>query len=74
MVWRNQRQLERRTTEALGLVPGSGAIDEEIFADHSLALVRARREMIGRGILSIGIMTAALLMTVLLLESLVWEY
>jgi hypothetical protein len=74
MVWRNQRQLERRTTEALGLVPGSSSLDDEMYADHSLALARARREMIGRGILTIGIMTLALLMTVLLLESLVWEY
>lgn len=74
MVWRNQRQLERRTTEALGLVPGSAPIDDELFADQSLAIARARREMIGRGILTIGLMTIALLMTVLLLESLVWEY
>lgn len=74
MVWRNQRQLERQTTEALGFVPGTKMPDDEMFADHSLALTRARREMIGRGLLTIGIMTAALLMTVLLLESLVWEY
>lgn len=74
MVWRNQRKLERQTTEALGFVPGSKIPDDEMFADHTLALSRARREMIGRGILTIGIMTAALLMTVLLLESLVWEY
>jgi hypothetical protein len=74
MVWRNQRQLERRTTDALGLAPGSGNVDEEMFADHSLALMRARREMLGRGIITIALMTAALLMTVLLLESLVWEY
>lgn len=73
MVWRNQRQLERRTTEALGLVPGS-AFDDEMLADHSLALLRARREMIGRGVLTISLMALALLMTVLLLESLVWEY
>jgi hypothetical protein len=74
MVWRNQRKLERQTTEALGFVPGTKVPDDEMFADHSLALTRARREMIGRGVLTIGIMTAALLMTVLLLESLVWEY
>jgi hypothetical protein len=74
MVWRNQRLLERRTTEALGFVPGTKMPDNEMFADHSLALTRARREMIARGILTIGIMTAALLMTVYLLESLVWEY
>jgi hypothetical protein len=74
MVWRNQRQLERQTTEALGFVPGTKLPDDEMFADHSLALTRARREMIGRGILTIGLMTLALLMTVLLLESLVWEY
>jgi hypothetical protein len=74
MVWRNQRTLERQTTEALGFVPGTKLPDNEMFADHSLALKRARREMIGRGLLTIGIMTAALLMTVYLLESLVWEY
>jgi hypothetical protein len=74
MVWRNQRQLERQTTEALGFVPGSKIPDDEMFADHSLALTRARREMIARGVLTIAIMTTALLMTVLLLESLVWEY
>jgi hypothetical protein len=74
MVWRNQRQLERRTTDALGFGPGSTNIDAEMFAEHSLALTRARREMLGRGILTIALMTGALLMTVLLLESLVWEY
>lgn len=74
MVWRNQRLLERRTTEALGFVPGTKMPNDEAFTEHSLALTRARREMIARGLLSIGIMTAALLMTVYLLESLVWEY
>ena len=74
MVWRNQRTLERQTNDALGLVPGSSPGDDEVFADQSLAIVRARRQVLARGAFTIGLSIAALIMTVAMLESLVWKY
>jgi hypothetical protein len=73
MVWRNQRTLERQTSDALGLVAGAPT-DDEMFADQSLAIVRARREVLGRGAFTIVLMIAALIMTIAMLESLVWKY
>lgn len=76
MVWRNQKALERRTSSVLGLVEGSrdADIDDEAFVDQSLAIVGARRQVLVRGALTIGLMVAALLLTVAMLENLVWEY
>lgn len=77
MVWRNQRSLELQTNQALGLgshVHGGAPIDDEILADQSLAIVRARRQVLARGAFTIVLMIAALIMTVAMLESLVWKY
>lgn len=81
MVWRNQRKLELQTSGALGLVAEDSdssialdQIDPEVLADQSLAIVRARRELMIRGALTIGLMIAALLLTVAMLENLVWNY
>ncbi|PRP91856.1 hypothetical protein ENSA5_52380 [Enhygromyxa salina] len=75
LVWRNQRQLEARTTDALGLVSGNPSVlDDEAFADQSLAIMRSRRQILARGVFSIALMVAALILTVAMLESLVWEY
>jgi hypothetical protein len=73
MLGHNQRKLERQTNRALGLVEGTVA-DEETLADQSLAIGRARREMLARGVLTIVLMATALLLTVTMLEALVWEY
>lgn len=77
MVWRDQRSLERQTNQALGLGSaerGGSPIDEELFADQSIAIVRARRQVLARGAFTIGLMVAALILTVAMLESLVWKY
>lgn len=74
MLWRNQRQLESSTTAALGLVAGDSVLDDEELADQSLAIIRARRELLARGVLMIVLAVAGLLLTVAMLESLVWEY
>ena len=80
MVWRNQRKLERQTNDALGLVArGSGSAveldrDDEAFADQAMSILSARRQVLARGVLTIGLMVAALLLTVAMLESLVWDY
>src|SRR5690606_26298916 len=74
MVWRNQRTLEQQTSKALGLESGAPPIDDELFADQSLAIVRARRQVLARGAFTIGLAVAALIMTVAMLESLVWKY
>ena len=77
MVWRNQRRLEVQTSSALGLVagsPDSALADQETLADQSLSIARSRRELLVRGLFTIALMVAALLLTVAMLESLVWEY
>ncbi len=77
MVWRNQRRVETQTSKALGLVAGSPdapRIDDEALADQSLAIMRSRREVLARGLFTIALMIAALLLTIAMLESLVWEY
>ncbi|MCA9684455.1 MAG: hypothetical protein KC457_19835, partial [Myxococcales bacterium] len=80
MIWRNQKRLEAQTSAALGLVagaPGESVIDqldEDTFADQSLAIMQARRQVLTRGVLTVALMTAALLLTLAMLESLVWEY
>jgi hypothetical protein len=79
MIWRNQRRIEAQTSDALGLAagppgePGPGPNDEAL-ADQSLAIMQARRQILARGVLTIALMVAALLLTVAMLESLVWEY
>ena len=72
MVVRNQRRLELHSHEALELA-GAGASDEA-FADQARATVSARRQLLARGLLTVALMVAALLLTVAMLESLVWEY
>lgn len=76
LVWRNQRAFERRTTEALTLVEGSSERldDEEMMADQSLAIVGSRRQMLGRGIFTIALMVATLVLSVAMLEAMVWDY
>ena len=75
LVWRNQKAFEIRTTEALRLVEGESGLDsEELLADQSLAILGSRRQMLGRGAFTIALMVAALLLSVTMLESLVWEY
>jgi hypothetical protein len=70
LVWRHQRQFERQTSAALGLAEGPR--DEEVFADQSLALQRARREIVGRGVITILLWVAMLIITIMMLEKLVW--
>ncbi|KIG18268.1 hypothetical protein DB30_01377 [Enhygromyxa salina] len=75
LVWRNQRQLEAQTSVALGLVAGGPSpLDEEMYEDQSRAILQARRQMLARGVLTVVFMVATLLLTVAMLESLVWEY
>ncbi len=70
LVWRHQRQFERQSSAALGL--GEAERDDEVFADQSLALQRARREIIGRGTITILLWVAMLIITIMMLEKLVW--
>lgn len=70
LVWRHQRQFERHSSAALGLAEGPR--DEEVFADQSLALQRARREIVGRGVITILLWVAMLIITIMMLEKLVW--
>lgn len=70
LVWRHQRQFERQTSAALGLAEGPR--DEEVFADQSLALQRARQEIVGRGVITILLWVAMLIITIMMLEKLVW--
>ena len=74
LVWRNQRQLEAQTSDALGLVAGGPSpLDEETYEDQSRAIIQSRRQMLARGVLTIIFMVATLLLTVAMLESLVWQ-
>ncbi len=72
LVWRHQRQFEIQSSRALGLVPGQSALDDETFADQSLAISRARQQILARGVVTIGLMIAMLFITIMMLESLVW--
>jgi hypothetical protein len=72
-VWRNQRMLERETSHALGIDGAARSGDDEALADQSLAIVRARREVLARGAFTVGLAIAALLMTVAVLESFIWK-
>jgi hypothetical protein len=74
LVWRNQRTLERETSRALGLdmVDMARGGDDAVFADQSLAIVRARRQVLARGAFTIGLAIVALLMTIMMLEAFVW--
>ncbi|PRQ04800.1 hypothetical protein [Enhygromyxa salina] len=73
LVWRNQRRLEAQTSVALGLVAGGPSpLDEETYEDQSRAILQARRQMLARGMLTVVFMIATLLLTVAMLESLVW--
>ena len=67
LVWRNQKAFEQRTSKALSLAEGEGEGEElaELLAD-------SRRQMLGRGVLTIALMVAALLLSVAMLEALVW--
>ncbi|GEM_PF-1297934 len=74
----NQRRLTRETYAALGLRPGAAEdplVDlEELRADHALVVARSRREMIVRGVLTIALVSATLMLTLAMLESLVWNF
>jgi hypothetical protein len=75
LLWRNQRQLEAQTSNALGLVAGGpGPLDEEAYEDQSRAIIQSRRQMLARGVLTVVFMIVTLLLTVALLESLVWKF
>lgn len=87
MVWRNQTRLEAQTTAALLAearesgkelghlrVVSATELPEELREEQALAISHARRQVLGRGLLSVGLMVAALLLTLAMLESLVWEY
>jgi hypothetical protein len=71
LVWRHQKQFEQQSNRALGLVGGE-SLDEEIFADQSLAIARARQQILIRGAVIIGLWIAMLVITIMMLESLVW--
>ncbi|MFV8751064.1 hypothetical protein ACNOYE_11020 [Nannocystaceae bacterium ST9] len=73
LVWRHQSRFEAQSNRALGLGAGESALDDETFADQSLAITRARQEILVRGAVTIGIMIAMLIITIMMLESLVWS-
>ena len=72
LVWRHQKQFEERSSQALGLVPGESALDDETFTDQSLAIMRARQQILVRGVVTIALMVAMLIITIMMLEKLVW--
>jgi hypothetical protein len=72
LVWRHQKQFEERSSRALGLIPGESVLDEETFTDQSLAIMRARQQILVRGMVTIGLMVAMLIITIMMLEKLVW--
>lgn len=74
LVWRHQRQFEARSSAALGLVAGEGdsPLDDEAFADQSLSILRARQEIVTRGVITILLWVAMLIVTIMMLEKLVW--
>lgn len=82
LVWRNQREVERRTSAALGLGLNQGKrgesilddLDDEAFADQRMAILHARRQVLMRGGASVVIMILAIVLTLAMLEALVWEY
>ena len=72
LVWRHQKQFEERSSQVLGLVPGESALDDETFTDQSLAIMRARQQILVRGVVTIALMVAMLIITIMMLEKLVW--
>lgn len=72
LVWRHQKQFEDQSNRALGLVAGETVLDDETYADQSLAIIRARQQILVRGVVTIALMVAMLIITIMMLESLVW--
>jgi hypothetical protein len=72
LVWRHQKQFEDQSNRALGLVAGQSVLDDETYADQSLAIIRARQQILVRGVVTIALMVAMLIITIMMLESLVW--
>jgi hypothetical protein len=79
-LWQTNQQMGRATAEALGIDEGGEAGEGSAQGEHGEEagvelvgqLVQAKRQFAVRGLVVIAFMTAALLLTVGLLESLVW--
>jgi hypothetical protein len=72
LVWRHQKQFEVQSNRALGMDGDRSKLDDETFADQTLALARARQQILVRGVVIIALWCAMLIVTIMMLESLVW--
>ena len=73
-LWRAYAKVARDTVAALREGVGEGEDVEEEDFDDGVLVAETHRAMLARGAVVVGIMFAALLLTVMMLESLVWVF
>ena len=67
-------EIEQAWAEQYSRLTPDIELDDEAFADQSLAIIHSRRQILARGVLTVGLMVTALVLTLAMLESLVWQY